>query len=989
MTDATPPEGGYTVGAESSREANSDPDGTSGNGVTAGEEKTVAPESGAAGAWTAWPGVARPAGWFLSAAVSGEAAPPERPGTEPARADAAQSAPRPPMAGQAGGPEPGAAQPADRPGRSSAADWADGDDERESAEGRAGAGVADGGGADGGRSDGVATGPDEGAGSYETPNPAPGGGPRLVADPRPGGGPAEVPGQEKAARSYRVADSGVRGGWYEDPQPTTVHRIPQLRSWRSQPEAGSRPMEAPPAPPLPGPWPGQVTGMPPVPVVGPTAALRGRAGGPGFTVPPGAVFGLYDPAHRSGWQLAEAVWSESGIGWEPPTAEPLPAQDWSGYPRGGLPGQSPQAGYWPDGGRQGDYQAGGGRVEYPAADRQDSGYRADGYQDDGYRAGGWQDGDSPASGRQGDHPADGWQGDDPAGDWQDDDSVADGWQRDQPAGDWQRDQPAGDWQDDQPAGDSPADGWRGDYPDADWRDGDWQDGDWQDGDHRGGRWEGDYQADDYQDGDYAAGGGRQAELPLGAPTYAGAPPAPAFARAPAFTPAPAPAPASAGGRGPARSAAPTLPDRWQASELSRGSAESDELYQAWQGSVRQAAARPRMTAARRRQAWHVARVGVPAAVLVTVGAGAVMMLTGKTNNMLASSASQGSPASGAGDSAAAFAGYAGQRGTVTVNSIATAGGTSLAVGSADGHPAIWRRAGDGSWTLVSASSPLLAQRPGVQSLTSVAYGPRGWIAVGDVLSGATQQPVVLTSSDGVAWQAVTGAAFTAPGTYVMAVTASQNGYVVVGKQVMGGRTYAALWWSADLRTWVPGSNGGLDGRLASSAVYAVAATTTWFIAAGTHGSAHTIWTSANGRNWAYFDVPMPPGATSALLSQVSVNGTSVVAAGYATGKAGNVPVVVVSTDGGAQWRQILLNAPGGLGSITALTAAGSGFVAAGQAGPAGARHAVTWSSPDGLTWSAATPVSAGQITALTAAGGTVSGAVQGGAGPSVVTLTAP
>ena len=125
---------------------------------------------------------------------------------------------------------------------------------------------------------------------------------------------------------------------------------------------------------------------------------------------------------------------------------------------------------------------------------------------------------------------------------------------------------------------------------------------------------------------------------------------------------------------------------------------------------------------------------------------------------------------------------------------------------------------------------------------------------------------------------------------------------------------------------------------------------------------------------------------------VAVNGTRVAAAGYAVTKAGDVPVVVVSTDGGQHWSQIVLPAPGGVGAVTALTAAGSGFVAAGQAGPAGAdQHTVTWSSPDGRSWSAAAPAGGqvGQITALSAAGGTVTGTAQQGADPSVVTIPAP
>ena len=383
---------------------------------------------------------------------------------------------------------------------------------------------------------------------------------------------------------------------------------------------------------------------------------------------------------------------------------------------------------------------------------------------------------------------------------------------------------------------------------------------------------------------------------------------------------------------------------------------------------------------------------MPAAVIVTVGAGAVMMLTGKTGEMLAERGDQGTPNAGTGAAATgAFPGYPGQHGTVTVSSMAAAGGTRLAVGSADGHPAIWRRAADGTWTLVSASSPAVYQRPGTEDLTGVAYGPAGWIAIG----GGDQQPVLLTSADGVTWQPLGGqaqAAFAMPGIHLMGVAAGRSGYVVVGKQVSGGRVFAIMWSSANLRDWQMGSNGGLDGRLKSSAANAVAATAAGFVAVGSHGNSHAIWTSADGRNWTVSDVPEPAGASTATLRVVAVNGTRVAAAGYAVTKAGDVPVVVVSADGGQHWSQLVLPAPGGVGTVTALTAAGNGFVAAGQAGPAGgAQQTVTWSSRDGLSWSAATPAGgrAGQITALSAAGGTVTGTGQQGADPSLVTIPAP
>jgi hypothetical protein len=394
---------------------------------------------------------------------------------------------------------------------------------------------------------------------------------------------------------------------------------------------------------------------------------------------------------------------------------------------------------------------------------------------------------------------------------------------------------------------------------------------------------------------------------------------------------------------------------------------------------------------------------VPAAVIVAVGASAVMMLTGKPGEVLADRAKQadppliarggavmgGAPASLA---ATAFPGYPGQRGTVTVSSITSAGSVRLAVGAADGHPAIWRHAASGAWTLVSAASPAVYRRPGDERLTSIAHGPAGWIAVGGAVSGALQQPVVVTSADGMTWQALDAVTeFAGPDSYVTAVTAGPDGYVVVGRHVSGHMMIAAMWWSADLRAWHQGTNGGLDGHILPSSVYAVAAVPAGFVGVGTHGDCHSIWTSPDGRHWTVHDIRVPAGATSAMLSQVTVNGTHVVAAGYAVTRAGHIPIVVVSADGGRHWHQVVLTAPGGLGAVTALTEAGSGFVAAGQSGPPRAQRAVTWTSPDGLTWPAPTPIGGGthQITALSAAGHTVTATTQSGQTPTIVTLRAP
>ena len=86
MTDAHPQANGHMPDAESARRVNPDLDDTAGYRMATEGEVPLTRYSGEANARPGWPGVIRPAGWFLSAA--GEAAPPVRHDMEPARADA-------------------------------------------------------------------------------------------------------------------------------------------------------------------------------------------------------------------------------------------------------------------------------------------------------------------------------------------------------------------------------------------------------------------------------------------------------------------------------------------------------------------------------------------------------------------------------------------------------------------------------------------------------------------------------------------------------------------------------------------------------------------------------------------------------------------------------------------------------------------------------------------------------------------------------------
>src|SRR5579863_8488070 len=266
--------------------------------------------------------------------------------------------------------------------------------------------------------------------------------------------------------------------------------------------------------------------------------------------------------------------------------------------------------------------------------------------------------------------------------------------------------------------------------------------------------------------------------------------------------------------------------------------EPDELFRAWQGSVRQATARratwtaPRAgalsagTGARRRRSWQAARIGVPAAVIVTVGAGALMMLTGRANDMLAQRASTGPLSSAAADASASLGiaslgagatltGYPGEHGAAAVAALWSAGDTLMAVGYANGHPAVWRHSAGGAWSLVSAT--MFGGLTG--HLTSVTHGPAGWIAVGSAIEGGSAAPVAFWSPDGVTWSPLPSlTALAQTDAQFLGVASGPGGYVVVGRQGTGTAAYASFWSSANLTAWASGASSGSAGTVAAAAV---------------------------------------------------------------------------------------------------------------------------------------------------------------------------
>jgi hypothetical protein len=296
-----------------------------------------------------------------------------------------------------------------------------------------------------------------------------------------------------------------------------------------------------------------------------------------------------------------------------------------------------------------------------------------------------------------------------------------------------------------------------------------------------------------------------------------------------------------------------------------------------------------------------------------------------------------------------FAGYPGQQplahaARLTVNDLTTADGEQVAVGSADGYPAVWRRDSGGSWALATSLSSLPA-RSGPATLTSVVHGPSGWLAVG------VPGPVILTSANGSTWQTATGpVAADLAGVTVVSAAAGPRGYVILGKlAVPSGACVADVWWSPDLKSWVRAHD--VNDATGSSQTLAVAAEPDGFVSVGSHEGKPAVWVTSNGRVWRTIVLPLPAGAPNAQLNQIAVSGGRIVATGGPAITGAATPAFAeLSTDGGATWRQTSFALPEPDTTVTALTASTRGFAAAGQYGEPGQQKVVVWTLGTGNSW---------------------------------------
>ena len=387
-------------------------------------------------------------------------------------------------------------------------------------------------------------------------------------------------------------------------------------------------------------------------------------------------------------------------------------------------------------------------------------------------------------------------------------------------------------------------------------------------------------------------------------------------------------------------------------------------------------------------------VGLVLPILVAVIVGIAVVVTaggGGTGGAAPSALAAGFPPARL--AGAAFTGPAGAS-QVMLTAIAASAGTEVLAGTSDGGPALWvSKDGGAGWTRAAPAGPAALTKAGSGQFAGVAHGAAGWLAVGTTLAGAgagTSGPLIASSPDARAWTVQGGAAALGAGSaeaVTAAVAASRKAFVIVGHRAApAGGVKAAAWYAPGLTGWRTAKIASKAGQ-AQTLMSAVTATAGGFAAVGAAGMSPAAWLSADGGSWRRSELASPAGAARAALDYVAAHGAVVVAAGTAFSAAGTgSPFAEVSMDSGATWSLVSLPEPvgGRAGAVTALTAAGAGFTAAGTYGTRTGSGVVIWTllPAGGSGWTAATPQGrglAGQspqnaITALAADGATLTGA---------------
>ena len=274
-------------------------------------------------------------------------------------------------------------------------------------------------------------------------------------------------------------------------------------------------------------------------------------------------------------------------------------------------------------------------------------------------------------------------------------------------------------------------------------------------------------------------------------------------------------------------------------------------------------------------------------------------------------------------------------------------GTPSAI--APSEPVVWTSVDGTTWTRLPHNEAVF----GSAGIGGVIAGGPGLIAVGSrsVVRGVVNDAVVWTSPDGITWSQVPHDEAVFGSANMNSVTPFGSGYVAVGGtgtgQIRSGN--AVAWTSPDGMTWTraPHIEKTTAGSTGQEGMSQVAA-----------GSAGLV---AIGHEWSDREEPFSPPiwnsrdgiSWSRVTDDEAFEGAaigSVLAGGpgfVVAGSVGGDAAVWTSPDGIIWSRVPHDEAVFGGSEIASVARGGPGFVAVGSAGP----DAAAWTSTDGITWS--------------------------------------
>jgi TIR domain len=271
-----------------------------------------------------------------------------------------------------------------------------------------------------------------------------------------------------------------------------------------------------------------------------------------------------------------------------------------------------------------------------------------------------------------------------------------------------------------------------------------------------------------------------------------------------------------------------------------------------------------------------------------------------------------------------------------------------AAGARDG--AIWTSPDGDAWTRVNAD----LRASGDQVMTSVAYH-QGWatlFAGGTTEAGGDTDAALWQSKNGRRWSAVPGLRDPGSQEQVNAVNGTRLGLTAAGSRRGGGTQ------GEDGAIWIYAQGGepfivteGLGGRCDQRVNRVVQLEDESFVAVGLDAGDAGVWTSDDGMSWdASGANPLEAEGEVEEMLDAAVSGSGIVA----VGRAGRAGAAWHSPNGG-NWRRVpnlggVFAAPEGVVELLRVFASEDAevprFLAGGRAGPA----AAVWVSSDGRRW---------------------------------------